>query len=123
MTTFAGVVADLTLTAQSASIGATNLYTTTSSSQIGLYRVTVDVVVTTLGAAGSVLATINSNNNIVLFSQSTAAANIAIVGSEASSTFSCYVGVVGVGISYATTVTGGAGNQYTLRIKVEFLGP
>lgn len=118
----------ISLTAQTASIGTTTLYAVPSSGS-GIYRVIVHLLTTTAGSAGTVLATIGWNNGSAKTLNSSSA-QLNTLGDEAGfQGGTTQAGVINIfsaasqNITYATTVSGAAGNpEYALRIRLEYLG-
>jgi hypothetical protein len=106
------------LTGKTASITATAL---ASSVAAGIYRVTVDMVTTTAGSAGTVTATIASNNGTTAFNQTTNTLSLSATG-ELSTTFTLY-SAANQNINYSTTVASATGSpQYAVRFRLEYLG-
>ncbi|GAC1632874.1 MAG: hypothetical protein NVS9B14_06740 [Candidatus Acidiferrum sp.] len=118
----APVVATVALTAQTASIGTTTLYTVPTSGA-GMYRVSVDIICTTSGAAGTVGQTTGWNNGTTAASLTTASPLSLAATGELPAISGNFYAAAGQLITYSTTVTGGAGAQYAIRIKLEYLGP
>lgn len=115
------VLASTNLVAQTASIAAATLYAVPATAP-GLYRVTVDLVATTAGSAGTVLTTIAGNNGSAGTSQSTSAMSLTTLGTESSATF-LVNSAGGQNITYATTVASATGSpQYAASYRVEYLG-
>ena len=115
----AAALPSVNLAGQTAAISATNLVT---AAVAGLYEVTVDLIVTTVGTAGTVSGTIAGNNGSAAFSQTTGTASLTALGAEVSQTFTLY-SAAGQNITYATTLAGATGTpQYAARIRVEYLG-
>ena len=113
------IAASVNALAQTASIGATTALAVTNA---GVYRIVVDIVTTTAGSAGTVLATIATNNGSGSFSQSTSALSLTGLGNEGTATLEAYC-AASTNIQYSTTVVGAVGGpQYALRIRVEYLG-
>lgn len=117
--TGSAVVSSLQLDNQTASIAQTVLL---GGPTAGMYRVNIDIICTTAGAAGSVTAKIYWNNGTTTATLSTGTPlSLAAIGELSAQDGNFYV-AAGQNISYSTTVTGGAGAQYSLRIKLEYLG-
>lgn len=115
----ATVIAPLNLTGQTTAITATTLFTPAIA---GMYRVTVDGIVTTVGTAGTLAVTIASNNGVAALSQASATASLTALGAEVSTEFTLY-SAAGQAITYATALAGATGTpQYALRIRTSFLG-
>lgn len=111
------------LTAQSASIGITNIPLPALPS--GLYRLSTYVRVTTAdGVSSSILTTIHSTDGSVPCSQSTPAYAGNDVSKPQSATFNVWVDAT-TPISYETTYVSGGGGPamvYTLIITLEAIG-
>lgn len=111
----------VSLTARTASISTTTAITTPTGGA-GLYRVIVDMVVTTAGTAGTVTATITTNNGSASFAQTSSTLSLTTLGNELSVSFTARCGSA-TNIQYATTVSGATGSpQYSLNIRAEYLG-
>lgn len=107
------------LTGQTAAITSTAAFTPGLS---GVYRFTVSVEVTTAGTAGTVTASVITNNGLASQTQTTPTASLTASGAEADSTFSAYC-AAGQAINYSTTFAGATGApQYALRIRAEYRG-
>jgi hypothetical protein len=115
------VVAAVNLTAQTASI-ATSLLYATSPFAAGIYRVSVDLICTTAGAAGGVSIAIGWNNGVTLAGLISGSPMSLSTPGESSSLSGTFYSAVSQNITYATTVTGGVGSAYALRIRLEYLG-
>ena len=103
-------LAQYSLTAQSASISATTLYTTTAA---GIYRVTASVQTTTAGSAGTVLATVSGT--------ASATASLTSLGATQSLSTTFYV-AAGTNLQYTTTVASNTGGSYRVDAIVERVG-
>ncbi len=130
----------VTLTGQTAAIAQTPLffagysatlpgYSATSTGQLlpagnGLFRTSIELQLTTVGTAGTILATVFCQNGFGLIGQSTPAITVtAAVGTEVSGVFVCEA-TNSLPNNYSTTFTGVTGSPaYALRIRVEYLGP
>lgn len=109
----------VSLAAQTASVASTALFTAPSS---GLYSVVVDLITTTAGSAGTVTASVVSNNGLANVTQTTSTCSLATLGTEVSQTFTFYA-PAGQVVNYLTTVASAAGSPaYALRTNVKFLG-
>lgn len=98
------------LTAQSASIAATTLYTTTAA---GIYRVTASVQTTTAGTVGTVLVTVNG----------TSSATTSLLTSAATQSLSTtFYAAAAFAIQYTTTVVSNTGGTYRVDAIVERVG-
>jgi len=106
----AAELATASLTAQSASIGATTIYITTAA---GLYRVTASVQTTTAGSAGTVLTSVNGT--------SSATASLTSLNATQSLSTMFYAGA-GTAIQYTTTVANNTGGVYRVDAAVERMG-
>lgn len=109
-------------TAQTASIGTTTFFT---ASVQGVYRITYSLDTTTAGSAGTVLLTIGWNNGAA---QSVATATILLSTLGATTCVSpatCGPLVINVAasqnVTFATTVVGNVGGQYSVRLRAEAL--
>ena len=113
----------LTLTGQTGSIAFAPFYLTPTSNGAGLYRVSIDVIVTTAGSAGSVTASVVGSNGAGSYNTvATPALNMHVLG-EVSATGVLYL-TNDVYAEYSTTVSGASGGpQYALRVRLEYLGP
>ncbi|MEX3914873.1 hypothetical protein AB4Y43_01315 [Paraburkholderia sp. BR10872] len=110
--------ASVNLTGKTASISSTSLLTGAAA---GVYRATVDLITTAVGTAGTVTATITSNNGTMSPSQTTGALSLSATG-ELSATFTLY-SAANQSINYSTTLAGATGSpQYAMRIRLEYLG-
>lgn len=104
---------------QTTSISTTTIYTAATS---GFYQVIVDMLCTTGGTGGTVSTTVGWNNGSAGILASTGNMSLITLGNEISQVYTVYV-PAGQAITYATTVAGSAGSpQYSLRIRVLFLG-
>lgn len=123
---FTGIVATVTSTAQTASIGSTLLYAVPATGA-GMYRVSFDLITTTAGAAGTVSGTLSWNNGSAAKTLITPTADLSSLGSEnltaavGGNSF-VFHSAASQNVNYITTVTSGAGSAYAVRIKIEFLG-
>lgn len=123
-------VAQVNLTAQTASIGNTTLYAVPANGA-GIYRMNWDFITTTAGAAGTVMATLGWNNGAAAGkSRNSLTTSLAGLGNElesdSGSTNSqsvwAFFSAASQNIQFSTTVTGGAGSQYSFRMRLEYLG-
>lgn len=112
-------VPSVSLTGQTAVITSTALFTPTVS---GVFRVAVDGVVTTVGTAGTLAISLQSNNGVANFTQTTATASLTALGAETSTEFTFYA-AAGQAVNYSTALAGATGTPaYALRIRASFLG-
>ena len=115
------VLAPVSLTAQTATIGATTAFTTPTG-LAGLYRITVDLITTSAGSAGTATASIATNNGSGAKTQTTGVLDLTTLGAEVATVFEATLGG-GQTITYSTTVAAAVGApQYSLSIRCEFLG-
>lgn len=103
-------VAQYSLTAQSSSIGATTIYTTTAA---GVYRVTASVQTTTAGSAGTVLVTVKGT--------SSGTVDLTTLGSTQSISTTFYA-AASAALQYTTTVVSDTAGVYRVDAFVERLG-
>lgn len=124
------IVASVNLLAQPAAIGLTSLYLVPGGAA-GLYRVSGDLFITTVGTGGTISFGINWNNGVASIGISSGTVNTVGLGNETSSPVPSiaapFYGVLyspaGANIFYSTTfnaVTGAP--QYALRMRLEYLG-
>jgi hypothetical protein len=106
--------------AQIATLGTTTLYAV-DANHAGMYRVTVDLITTTAGAAGTVVATIGWNNGSAAQTQNSATLVLTILGNEVTMSTDLY-SAVSQNITYAWTVVGLVGADFSVRIRLEYLG-
>jgi len=112
----ATVVATVSLTGQTASIGATALYTPAVA---GLYRVSVYHVCSSAGSSGTLDSTI-SWTDITQAQSTTPAAQINLNGKGNAASGNIFISSTAVAFTYATTVAGeGGAPEYDLHISVE----
>ena len=113
--------ASIRLVGQAAAIAETVLYTVPAG-QGGLYRVSVDTLITVAGTSGTINANIFWNNGIAAQSAAIAIANVATAGTESfSSPFQMYV-PAGQQIQYSTQFNSVVGSpQYSLQVRLEYL--
>jgi hypothetical protein len=113
--------ASVNRTGLNASITSTLLYAVPAGGA-GLYRVTVDLVTTTAGTAGTVTGSVVSNNGSAAKTQVTGTTDLTALGNEVSTTFTLY-SAASQNINYLTTVASVTGAPfYAARYRVEFLG-
>ena len=114
------VVANVSTTGATSSIPTTTLFPVPAG-QAGMYRVNVDLICTTTGAAGYVNCTIGWNNG----TSSPAMVTQDLDLTKQIETFAQvgnFMSAQSQNITYFTTVSGGAGAVYSLNIRLEFLG-
>lgn len=112
------VVATVQLTAQAASIGTTTIYT---PSVAGLFRVNVYHICSTAGGAGT-LDTIISWNDGVSGKSYAPANTVTLTSTNNGDTGMSFISSGASAITYASTITGGAGSpKFDLYIVVEKL--
>lgn len=109
------------LTAQTASIGATNLM---ASAPAGLYRISYYLHTTTAGSAGTVLLTLAWNDGVASQAFLTSALTLAAVVAGTFASGQIIVKSASAqAITYATTVAGVVGSPaYALGIRIERIG-
>jgi len=106
------------LTAQTASVASTPLFTAPVA---GTYRATVTLITTAAGSAGTVDASIISNNGSAANTQTTATCSLATLGTELSQVVTFY-SAAGQVVDYSTTVASAAGSPaYSVSVVVEQL--
>jgi hypothetical protein len=105
-------------TAQTASVASTPLFTAPVA---GTYRATVTLITTTAGSAGTVDASIVSNNGSAANTQVTSTCSLATLGTELSQVVTFY-SAAGQVVDYLTTVASAAGTPaYSVSVVVELL--
>lgn len=109
------IIASVSLTGQSASIGTTTFFTTAAA---GLYRITVSLITTTTGV-GNVFTTFGYNNGTASNTIIGATLSFGSSGAEATNTFTFY-SPASQTVTYATTYASTGG--YALRVRLEYLG-
>ena len=115
---FQSIITNIALTAQTASISATNLIAAPSST--GLYYIAYFLDTTTAGSAGTALLTMTWSDGAAQ-SASTSTIALATLGSYVSGNL--IVKATSGAIQYATTVAGATGSpQYSLDLRVIPLG-
>lgn len=131
MTTYNGVATQgnglaaiyeaVNLSAQTATIGATQLYAVPASGA-GQYRVSVSLICSTAGTAGTVTAGIVNSNGSGAQTQTTSSLSLTGLGNEVSTQFTLY-STSSTNIDYQTTVAGATGSpKYNLNVRLEYLG-
>lgn len=114
----ATIAATVSLTGQTGNIAATTIYTPPAA---GLYRVSVYQICTTAGSAGTLNSVIGWTDNVGAKTLSPAA-DVTLTSTANGATGASFIRATAAAITYATTITGGAGNpQYALYICVEKL--
>lgn len=113
--------ASVALTAQSASIGATNIQVNGGVAPAGLYRLSYYLVITTAGTSGTVSATFGWSD--LAAARTSGTGNITFGSLAAPATGSVIIQANGVAnITYLTTVTAAVGSPaYALNITLERL--
>ena len=87
----------------------------------GMYRVVVDMIITTAGFAGGLSTTVAWNNGTTSASASTAyPLSTAAIG-ELAGQSEAFLVEGGTNITYSTTLNGGSGAVYKLNIRLEYL--
>lgn len=114
----ATIAATVSLTGQTGNIGTTTIYTPPAA---GLYRVSVYQICTTAGSAGILNSVIGWTDNVGAKTLSPAA-DVTLTSTANGATGTGFIRATAAAITYATTITGGAGSpQYALYICVEKL--
>lgn len=117
---FTPTISSSDLTAQTASIGATNLM---ASAPAGLYRISYYLHTTTAGSAGTVLLALTWNDGVGQTSATSALTLAAVVAGTLNSGQLVIKSASGQAITYTTTVAGVVGNPaYALGIRIERIG-
>jgi hypothetical protein len=112
------VAGSASLSGQTASVTSTPMFTAPVA---GTYRATVTLVTTAAGSAGTVDASIISNNGAASNTQTTATCSLATLGTEVSQSFT-FVSAAGQAVDYSTTVASAAGSPaYSVSVVVEQL--
>lgn len=115
------IPAAVSSTGQTASISTTTTYAVPSG-KAGFYRVSVDLITTTAGSAGTVSGSISWNNGSAGITTSVGPLSLATLGNEQSASFT-FFSAASQNITYSTTVTGATGSPvYTILVRVEYLG-
>jgi hypothetical protein len=117
------VVAKLDLTAQSASIGATTMYTIPAWGA-GTYRISGSLTITTAGTAGTATWGVAYTNRHGSASQNPASSSapLSSIGYEVFATVTVYCAASSA-IQYMATLSGSSGNpRYALDLRIEYLG-
>ncbi len=114
----ATIAAIVQLTAQAGNIGATTIY---SPPAAGLYRVSVYQICKVAGAAGTLNSVIGWSDAVGAKTLSPAA-DVTLTSTANGSTGNAFIQATAAAITYAATITGGAGSpQYNLYVLVEKL--
>ncbi len=114
----ATIGASVSLTGQTAAIGATTIYTPAAA---GTFRVNVYHICKVAGTAGT-LATVIGWSDVIGAKTISPAADIILDSTANGATGMSFLVTTASAITYSTTLTGGAGNpQYDLHIVVEAL--
>lgn len=112
--------AQINLTGQTAAITTTTLYAVPGTGA-GLYRATISLIVTTVGTAGTITASLTNNNGTTSQTQTTSTLSVTTTG-ELTTTIECY-SATSQNIQYNTTFNSVTGTPaYSLRIRLEYLG-
>lgn len=122
--TAGGGTSAVTLTGQAAAIVKTTILNSRMIPGAGLYRATVSLILTKAGTAGTISATIGWNNGTLEQSGTTAALlTMAPLGTEVDGSF-LFFSAASQNITYLTTFTGvGGPPRYTVRVRLEYVGP
>jgi hypothetical protein len=122
--TAGGGTSSVTLTDQPAAIGKATILNSRLIPGAGLYRATVSLILTTAGTDGTISATIGWNNGTLTQSGTTEKLSIASVpGTEVDGSF-LFFSAAGQNITYLTTLGSVKGApRYTLRVRLEYVGP
>jgi len=109
------------LTGQTGSVGPNTLFVV-GPLGAGMYAVWVDVIVTTAGSGGTVVANVTWNNGTTTAGLNSSAFNLNAQGEQAALLGNFYA-VASQTITYSTTVASASGNPvYALRIRLQFIG-
>lgn len=112
----ATIAATVSLTGQTGNIGTTTIYTPPAA---GLYRVSVYQICKVAGSAGT-LNTVIGWSDAVGAKTLSPAADVTLTSTANGATGAAFISSGASAITYATTITGGAGSpQYNLYICVE----
>lgn len=112
------IITPIQLTGQTGNIATTTIYTPAAA---GLYRVGVYHICTTAGTAGTLATTIGWTDNVGAKTLKPAG-DIVLDSTANGATGTAFIRATAAAITYATTITGGAGNpQYALYILLERL--
>ena len=115
------VVAKQTITNQAASSGTIFLYTVPSSGD-GLYRVTMDAVITQAGTGGNMTMTVGWNNGVTNQVQNSGSVALTLLGGEVSLSAHMYVPPT-KNLTYAFNLNAPTGSpRYSGRVRIEYLG-
>src|SRR6266550_4256932 len=111
-----GTIALVSLAGQTASIGSTPLYAVPPTGG-GMYAVYADVIVTSAGSAGTVVASISWNNGTTAAGLDSVAFNLNTQGEQAA-LLGNFMAAANSIITYFTTVSGASGNpQYNFNLR------
>ena len=117
----ASTVASVVLINQTASIGNTVLYAVPGGGA-GMYRVSVDILVTMPGSGGTIQTNVSWNNGVTTSGLNSAPFSLAATGEQAALAGNFY-STGGQNITFSTTLSGAAGGpQYQISLRLEFLG-
>jgi hypothetical protein len=115
------VIASVNLPNQAGQIASTVLYPVPIN-KAGMYRASIDTLITTAGTSGTLSPEIISNNGITTLVQGSPALSVTGAGLESTGEF-CFYSAQSQNISFQVLFAGTAGAlQYTFRIRLEFLG-
>ncbi len=114
----ATIAAIVSLTGQTGNISTTTIYTPPAA---GLYRVSVYQICKVAGSAGTLNSVIGWTDAVGAKTLSPAA-DVTLTSTANGSTGNAFISATAAAITYATTITGGAGSpQYDIHIVVEKL--
>lgn len=115
------VVRKQTITNQAVSSGTVILYTVPSVGD-GMYRMSMDAVITTAGTGGTISMTASWNNGVTSPSSSSTPVSLTLLGGEATLSALMYVPPTR-NISYAFTLNAPLGSpRFSGRARLEYLG-
>jgi hypothetical protein len=116
------ILKSVNLTSQSGNIAPTTFYTVPATGA-GMYRATVDLIITTGGGTGDITIQIGNNNGIVTNTQTfDTVMSTSTAGNENGGPLVFYA-AAGTPITYGTTMINvTTGSVYTLRVRLEYLG-
>lgn len=115
------IVAKVNAVGQTSAITTTTLYAVPSNGA-GIYLVSVYLYTTVAGASGSVTFTVGWVDDVGTTPEFTSSTiGLDSLGSQQQDVFAVDAGA-STNLTYHTTYTPGAGSQYALRIRVEYLG-
>src|SRR5437899_6749809 len=122
--TAGGGASAVTLTNQATAIASTTILNSRLIPGAGLYRATVSLILTKAGTGGMISASIGWHNGMLAQSGSTAALSAtAPLGTEVDGSF-LFFSASNQNITYRAALAGVAGApQYTLRVRLAYVGP